>query len=95
MQLLVSEIDRLKSEIDLRDKRIIDLENKAMDQQDQLEFIGSELYRLEEENRQLNEELSIIKAKYVDYNSLYKKYLDNMANQVIMGIEMQSMRGKL
>jgi len=60
-----------------------------------LEFIGAELFRLESENKQLQDELAIIKAKYVDYNQLYNKNLDNIAQIVIMGVEMKSMRDKL
>lgn len=60
-----------------------------------MEFIGAELFRLESENKQLQDELAIIKAKYVDYNQLYNKNLDNIAQIVIMGVEMKSMRDKL
>lgn len=34
----------------------------------------------------------LLKTKYVDYNSLNKKYLDNMASTVIMGVEIESLR---
>ena len=33
-----------------------------------------------------------MKAKYVDYNSLYNKYLDNFGKIVIMAIEVENLR---
>lgn len=36
-----------------------------------------------------------LKSRYVDYNSLHKKYLDNMASIVIMGVEIEHLRQKV
>ena len=36
-----------------------------------------------------------LKSRYVDYNSLHKKYLDNIASIVIMVVEIEHLRQKV
>jgi hypothetical protein len=38
------------------------------------------------------DEMAILKSKYVDYNALYNKYLDNVGKIVIMAAEVDSLR---
>lgn len=36
--------------------------------------------------------MAVLKSKYVDYNTLYNKYLDNVGKIVIMAAEVDSLR---
>ena len=36
--------------------------------------------------------MTVLKQKYVDYNALYNKYLDNQGKIVIMAVEVENLR---
>ncbi len=95
LQMLIAEIERLKSVIELKDQSFAQLEAMLQAKQEQLHFLSDEIDRYEEEKQQLVQELTIVKGKYVDYNQLYKKYIDNMANQVILAVEVDCLRHKV
>ncbi len=57
------------------------------------EVLSDEINRLEYEKKGYMEEILSLKEKYVEYNTLYNKYIDTLAKNVTKSIEIECLRG--
>ena len=56
-------------------------------------MLSDEINRLEYEKKGYMEEILSLKEKYVEYNTLYNKYIDTLAKNVTKSIEIECLRG--